>query len=399
MTSKQKNAIVIYTCKFTRLNSFSSSQVIAFSYSNKLITQRVPDLKRPTQLDVARKAGVSRATVSYVLNDRTNGRVPISEQTRKRVLKVIDELGYEPDTRAQSLRSGDTKTIGLIIPDMHNPHFWENADGVEQEARAAGYQLLLSSMDLSAEYGEDIFKNLSGRRIDGLVLPGSFIENSKEARKTLGRVLKRKLPVVEISDHPNEDLQIDYVISDYNQVTLEAMSHLLSLNHRRIGFINGVAKPELGLDRLLPYQNSLQDAGLPLDQDLIIHCGPTIEDGYQASMELLKRPARPTAIIVINDLLAVGVLRAAADLGLQIPIDLSLIGYDDIPQAKYLVPRLTTASKDAVRLGREAVILMLERIQNPNRPPQIINIPARFIIRESTGPKPIMIAKTEEATM
>jgi len=112
-------------------------------------------LKRPTQLDVARKVGVSRATVSYVLNNRTDGKVPISKKTQQRVLQAIEELGYEPDTRAQSLRSGDTKTIGLIIPDMHNPHFWENADGIEQEARAAGYQLLLSSMDLSAEYGED----------------------------------------------------------------------------------------------------------------------------------------------------------------------------------------------------------------------------------------------------
>ena len=348
---------------------------------------------------MARKAGVSRATVSYVVNDRTNGRVPISKQTRQRVLQAIEELGYEPDTRAQSLRSGDTKTIGLIIPDMHNPHFWENADGVEQEARAAGYQLLLSSMDLSAEYGEDIFKNLSGRRIDGLVLPGSFIENSKEAKKTLVRVLKRNLPVVEISDHPNEDLKIDYVVSDYNQVTMEAMAHLLSLNHQRIGFINGVAKPVLGLDRLLPYQKSLRDAGLPLDQDLIIHCGPTIEDGYQSSIQLLNRSERPTAILAINDLLAMGVMRAAGDLGLRIPMDLSLISFDDIPPAKYLVPRLTTAAKDAVRLGREAIKLMLERIQDPSRPRQIIEIPARFIIRESTGPAPVTKAESEEVNI
>jgi len=204
---------------------------------------------------------------------------------------------------------------------------------------------------------------------------------------------------VEISDHPNEDLNIDYVVSDYKQVTIEAMAHLLSLDHQRIGFINGVAMPELGLDRLLPYQESLRDAGLPVDQNLIIHCGPTIEDGYQAGMQLLKRSERPTAILAINDLLGMGIMRAAGDLGLRIPTDLSLISYDDIPQANYLVPRLTTASKDAVRLGREALRLILERIQDPDRPRQIINIPARFIIRESTGSAPVTISETEEVNI
>src|SRR5512144_1193078 len=132
-------------------------------------------MNRPTQVDVAKRAGVSRATVSYVLNGQTEGRVPISEETQQRVLDAIEELGYEPDARAQALRSGSTKTIGLIIPDIHNPHFWQTADGVEQELRAAGYHLLLSSADLSPEYGEDIFKELSRRRIDGLILMSAHI--------------------------------------------------------------------------------------------------------------------------------------------------------------------------------------------------------------------------------
>lgn len=353
-------------------------------------------MKRPTQLDVAHKAGVSRATVSYVLNSHLDGRVPISDETRLRVLQAIEELGYEPDTRAQSLRSGDTKTIGLIIPDMRNPHFWENADGVEQEARAAGYHLLLSSMDLSAEYGEDILKNLSGRRIDGLILMGSFIDYSDEAKKTLARVLKRHLPIVEISDRPTANQNVDCVVTDYSAVTRAAMSHLLSLQHRRIGFVYGVAMPELGFDRLQPYQECLLTAGLPLDQDLIIRCGPVIEDGYQAGIQLLKRSERPTAIIAINDLLALGVLRAAGDLGLRIPMDLSLVSYDDIPQANYLTPRLTTASKDAVRLGREAVKLLLERLRDSGRPRQVVSLPTKFIIRESTGPAPTTNSKSGE---
>jgi LacI family transcriptional regulator len=345
-------------------------------------------MKRPTQVDVARLASVSTATVSYVINGLTDGRVSISEETRQRVLDAVEELGYEPDARAQALRSGNTKAIGLIIPDIRNPHFWENADGVEQEARAAGYHLLLSSMDLSPAYAEDVFKDLSRRLIDGLILMGSFIGQSKKAQKTLNRLLKRRLAIVEITDHCSEDYTLDCVVSDYRAATTEVMAHLLSLQHRRIGLVYGVAMHELAEDRLQPYQDSLQAAGLPVDQELIVECGPTIKDGYQAARRLLELPSRPTALIAINDVLAVGVLRAAGDLGLHVPTDLSLASYDDILMAKYLVPRLTTASKDPVRLGREAVKLLMSRIEEPNQPYQRSDIPARLVIRESTGPAP-----------
>jgi LacI family transcriptional regulator len=354
-------------------------------------------MKRPTQVDVARLAGVSRATVSYVVNDLTGGRVPISEETRQRVLDAVAELGYVPDARAQALRSGDTKTIGFIIPDIRNPHFWETADGAEQEARASGYHLLLSSADLNPEYGKDIFKDLSGRRIDGLILMGAFVFQSEEAQNTLTQLVKRRFPIVKLGEHPDTDC----VVSAYDEATKEMMSYLLSLQHRRIGLIYGVlpyrdSPPVAGLaveyeggeDRLLPYQDSLQAAGLPVDQELIVTCGPTIEDGYQAAVRLLKLPSRPTALMAINDLLAIGALRAAGDLNLRVPTDLSLASYDDIAITNYLMPRLTTVAKDAISMGREAVKLLLARIQEPNRPYQRINMPARLIIRESTGPAP-----------
>ena len=317
-----------------------------------------------------------------------DGRVPISEDTRQRVLEAIELLDYEPDTRAQALRSGNTKTIGLIIPDLSNPHFCEYASGIEQEARAAGYHVLLSSTTLNEEYAVDIFKHLSGRRIDGLILASSFIVISEEAQKTLTQLRERRLPIVELSDQYN----LDYVTSDYREATKEVLAYLLSLRHRRIGLIYGVAGPELGEDRLSPYQDGLRAAGL-FDQELIVKCGPTIEDGYQAALELLRLPSRPTALIAINDLLALGALRAAGDVGLSIPADLSLVGYDDIPMAKYLVPRLTTVSKDAFVLGRDAFKLLLARIQNPDLPRQREARPARLVIRESTGPaKPVSSA-------
>jgi LacI family transcriptional regulator len=152
--------------------------------------------------------------------------------------------------------------------------------------------------------------------------------------------------------------------------------------------IYGIGTAEPAKDRLQPYQESLRAAGLPVDQELIINCGPTIEDGYQAALQLLQRPSRPTALLAINDLLAMGALRAAGDLNLSVPGDVSLAGYDDIPMANYLQPRLTTASKDTIRLGREAVKLLLARLRDPDQPHQKITVPTRLIIRESTGPAP-----------
>jgi len=346
-------------------------------------------MKRPTQADVARLAGVSRATVSYVVNDQTGGRVPISEETRRRVLEAVAELDYVPDARAQALRSGSTKTIGLIIPDIHNPHFWEVADGVEQEANAAGYHILLSSIPPENKDAEEIFKNLSHRRIDGLVMVPSFIYQSKEAQKTLASLLKRGVPIVGImADHGGASYNIDRVISDYRDTTIELMTHLLSLKHRRIGFIFGIAVPDLGTDRLFAYRECLQAAGLSVDPNLIVECGPTIEDSYQATRQLMELPSPPTALLTINDFLAVGALRAIRDLNLNVPQDVSLVGYDNVPFARYLVPRLSSASKDGERMGREATRLLLARLQDPDRPRQEIRLPARLILRESTGPPP-----------
>jgi LacI family transcriptional regulator len=354
-------------------------------------------MKRPTQVDVARLAGVSTATVSYVVNGLADGRVPISEETRQRVQEAIKELDYEPDARAQALRLGNTQTVGLILPDIHNPHFWQTADGIEQELRAAGYHMLLSSADLNPDHGKDIFKEMARRRTDGLILMSAFIFQSEEAQQILARLLKRRFPIVKIGEHST----IDCVVSNYEAATQEAMTYLLSLRHRRIGLIYGVRPPwdnsdtaELsvdnagGLDRLLPYRDCLQAAGLPVDPELIVTCGTTVEDGYQAALRLLKLPMRPTALLAINDLLAIGALRAAGDLGLNVPADLSLVGYDDIPMTSYLVPRLTTSSKDMAKVGRGAVKLLLTRIQDPDRPQQRIEVQAQFIVRESTGPAP-----------
>ncbi len=341
-------------------------------------------MKRPTQIDVARLAGVSTATVSYVLNGNTESRVPISEETRQRVQHAILELGYEPDARAQALRSGNTKMIAFIITDIRNPHYADYAVGIEQEASAHSYHVLISNTDLNNEASVANFRDLTRQRIDGLILASSFIIESSEAKALLTQLVERKFPIIELSGWYG----IDRVLSDYQAATTQVMEYLFSLHHRRIGMVYGVSAHENAEDRRQPYLVSLRAAGLPVDPGLIVECGPTLEDGYQAAKTLLTGSSRPTAIIAINDLLAFGVLRAAADLGLRIPDDLSVVSYDDIPMANYLVPRLTTVSKDAVLLGRKAFQLLLARIQDPGIAPQRYTLPAKLIIRESTGQAP-----------
>jgi LacI family transcriptional regulator len=300
------------------------------------------------------------------------------------VLEAIEEFGYEPDARAQALRSGTTNTIALIIPDLRNPHFSEYAIGVEEAARAAGYHILLSSTSLNPEYAVDVFKDLARRRFDGLIIATAFILESPEAQAILAQIRERGLPIVEMS----ENYGVDTVSADYQQATGEVMSYLMSLGHRRIGMIYGVGGSEHGQDRLQPYFESLRAAKIPIDNSLVVECGPGIEDGYEASINLLRQPSRPTALLTINDLLAISVVRAAADLGLQIPEDLSLVGFDNIALASYLVPRLTTVTKDAPALGRKAFEMLLARLQDPDLPRQIFHSPARLIVRESTGPVP-----------
>ena len=338
-------------------------------------------MKPPTQADVARIAGVSRATVSYVLNDQVAQRIPISPETRRRVLDVIAELEYEPDARAQSLRRGNTRTIGVLIPLYENPHFWQILRGISAEAEASGYSVLLSHSTLTPEQEHRSLRELAQQRVDGLILlvgfkylPPSVIEQLRKA----GR------PVVEMSSTSSE---FDHVFTSYSAGTCALLQYLFELGHRRIGFVYGVQMEAQGYDRLLTYRQVLQDSAI-LDETLIQECGASMENGYQAALQILSRPNRPTALLVINDLLAMAVVRAATDLGLRVPEDISVASFDDIPFANYTVPRLTTVSGQPEQDGRNAVRLLLKRLNEPNRPTEIIQGDWQLLIRESTGRAP-----------
>jgi LacI family transcriptional regulator len=339
-------------------------------------------IKRPTQKDVAVLAGVSRSTVSYVLNDQTDQKIPISPETRQRVLDAISELEYEPHAYAQSLRRGHSKTVGVLYPILQNPFFWELLYGISSELQANGYGLHLARHPLNmAELGSSL-RELAQYQVDGLcllALPKTLPPKITKLLRKTGRA------VVEVS---STDSEFDHVFHSYGQGTRLLMNYLFELGHRRIAFVYGVAGRIEGHDRLDTYREVLENAGLAVDETLIEHCGDTLEDGYQAAYRLLSRPDRPTALLVINDLLGVGVLRAATDLGMNVPCDVSVASFDDVPFASYTVPRLTTISGHTEQSGRDAVRLLLKRINDPDRPREIVTSQTKLIIRESTGPVP-----------
>ncbi len=352
-------------------------------------------MKRPTQSDVARVAGVSRATVSYVINGRADGRVSTTEETRQRVLLAVEQLDYQPDASAQSLRLGKTGTIGVLIPDMHNPHYWQIVYGVEEEARARGYDLFLSSTALDPDRELGSMRALLQRRIDGLVLLLTFRNPGDEA---VAALIRQRSPVVLVGGKDDApDLSLDVVEPDHGTGAIALMAHLLALGHRRIGLVHGVAAPHLAAERMAAYARMLRAAGVEPDETLIQRCGPSLPDGYEAALRLLDRSPRPTAIVAINDYLALGVLRAAADRGLRVPADLSVAGFDDIEITPYLCPALTTVRVNAEELGRRALRLVLERIHDAQRPPQHVRIPAALVSRESTGPAPCQTKPAEPA--
>ncbi len=337
-------------------------------------------MKRPTQKDVARIAGVSRSTVSYVLNDQTHLKVPISAETRQRVLRAIAELGYEPDARAQSLRRGHTKIVGVIIPVIQNPFFWQILSGVSDALQVASYSLHLSHYPQDSQQEANTIRELSRQRVDGFILLAAvkyLLPRLADYLRKVGR------PVVEITATKAE---FDHVIHGYSSGTSALMAHLLERGHRRIGFIYGVSQEVQGFDRLLTYRQVLQEVGLSDSEAFEMHCGDTLEDAYQAAYTLLRRPERPTALLVINDMLAIAVMRAAGDLGLTIPGDLSVAGFDDIPFSGYTLPRLTTVSGKAEESGRDAVRLLLRRFAEPDLPQQVTTAGVQLIVRESTGP-------------
>jgi LacI family transcriptional regulator len=334
--------------------------------------------KRPTQVDVAKLAGVSRATVSYVLNRRAEGRIPITAETRQRVLEAAEKLGYKPHALARSLRSGLTHTVGLLIPDTNNPHYMDLLSGVEAEVIEQGCYLVLVSAKLDPERERHCLRSLFQHRLDGLILAPTFADLFESE---LDELLDHTRPVVFVAPYTDADC----VCADTRSGAEALMEHLVSLGHTRIGFIYGVAREGMADVRLAVYRERCGDPDALPGGCLVASCGHTIEEGYGAARQLLDLPEPPTAIWAVNDLLAVGALRAIRERGLSVPEDLSLAGFDDIELASQLWPPLTTVAIHGQELGRRAAQRLFRRIQGAEMDPTLESIATELIVRASTA--------------
>jgi len=344
-------------------------------------------VKRTTSRDVAKRAGVSQTTVSFVLNNAPGAR--ISEEVRQRVWQAARELDYHPNAAAQSLRRRRTHTIGLIIPDNTNPHFWQVAKGVESKADETGYSVLLTSTDLELDKERRALESLKRQRVDGLILQLFYpdqVMSEVEAMRAQGHA------IVTIGRFSPD---MDGVVPDYGRGCALLMEHLLQLGHRRIAFVFGSVAADAspsrmgsGRGRLAAYRAAVCEHSLDDDEGLLQRCGPTPEDACEATARLLSLPVHPTAIVALNDFLTIGVYKTVLDAGLRIPEDVSVAGFDDIPMARYLSPPLTTVRAQAERLGEKAYELFHQRLEDADSPLQHILLPTSLVIRESTGPAP-----------
>ena len=326
---------------------------------------------------VAKRAGVSIATVSRCLNDKRVG--PAAEQ---RVRAAIKELAYSPNRLARSLRSQKTMTLGMVIPDITNPFFPALVSGVEETARAARFALILSNAGEDEEREWECLKVLQALRCDGVLLIMAP-EGPAHARRRV-QLQQFRLPIVYLDRAP--DFEADIVAADNLHSAKEAVRHLLALGHRQIGVVAADLAAAVHLDRLEGYRAALRDAGLTPSPGLEVRAKPTVADGYAATAQLLTRPDRPTAIFVTSNRLTMGVMSAAEAYGFRCPQDVSVIGYDNYEWHDVYHPKMTTIAQPTYLMGARAAELLIRRITGTlAKEPQQLLLKSTLIIRESTG--------------
>lgn len=320
---------------------------------------------------VALAAGVSYTTVSHVLNDTR----PVSPEARERVLAAAAALHYVPSALARSLRSQTTGTIGLIIPNNTNPYFSEVARGIEDTCYGAGYSVILCNSDDDPAKQRDYLNVLLTKRCDGLIV-------ATLAETDVDLLHHRGVPAVFLDRAP-EGPGNDVVGIDNLAGGALAGRHLLELGRRRIACIAGPRDLEVSDQRIAGLRSALDGA---LDDSLVDAGDFSSASGYAAALRLLKRPAstRPDALFCCNDMMAIGALRAAAELGIAVPEQLAVIGFDDIDLAQFVHPPLTSVSQGTRVLGNLTATCLLARIADPGRPLQQRRVPPTLSVRGST---------------
>jgi len=332
----------------------------------------------PTIRDVARLAGVSHQTVSRVMNKREH----VTRETQERVEAAILELGYRPSAIARSMAHGKTHTLACIAPNLTDFTFASIIEGAETEARQHGFFLLSSSAGDADDFRTLVEELVEHRRVDGLMVINPYVDRRFEG-------IPANFPTVYVGAIAREG-KISSVCLDDENAAFEATKHLLALGHRLIGMVTGPMAEDCSRDRSVGYQRALTEAGLPYDECLVTEGDWSASSGQAGFLHFVKQGLRPTAVFAQNDRMALGILRAARDLHLDVPTQLAVIGVDDMPLSSYFDPPLTTMRQDMPAIGQVATRLLLDIIENNHTSMQALTLSAQLIIRQSTSEKEVV---------
>lgn len=333
-------------------------------------------LSPATLRDVAARAGVSIGSVSAVVN----GTAPVSAEMRERIVHAVDELAYVPHVAAVSLKSGRSRMIGLVMPDIANPHFARLARAIEQGCDEAGFMLMLCGTSDDHEKELRQLQALRGRRADGVVLiPGGLSANDphrlRDAISAPLVILDRQIP----------ELQADVILLDNQRAAGMLTEHLLAEGHRSIGIVAGTEGIEISRQRVAGYRAALAKHDIAAREDLVVFGQFQEQPAFEASLRLIDRRPRPSAIIATSNHTTIGLMRALAARGIACPAGISVAAIDDLSWTEGFHPRLTVAAQPAERMGNEAIGWLLDRIaQREAGPPRMAVHDASLILRGST---------------
>jgi LacI family transcriptional regulator len=339
-------------------------------------------VRRTTIKDIAREAGVSPQTVSRALNNKGE----IRPETRARVLRIAKQLGYRPNSVARSLATRRTQNIGLVVPDVSNPFFASIARGIQDAAHQNQYNVFLCNTDENTDREQSAILSLEAQRVDGIILCSSRLPEGE-----LIQLAQRYQPLVLVNRciaHP----QTGCVLVDDARAMQEAVRHLLGLGHQRIGLLAGPAESHSGQQRTQGYYRALYAANIVPPSEWQVHCSPRVDGGQAAARDLLEHAPELTALVAYNDLVAVGALKACAELQLRVPEECAILGCDDVLLAALVSPPLTTIHIPTYDLGQHAVGLLLGMMDPQTSQPDTQRTPIvvspTLVIRDSVG-KPL----------
>jgi len=328
--------------------------------------------------EVAQHAGVSVATVSRVVNNKGY----VSDDLRQRVQDAMRLLDYKPSAVARSLRRQESLTIGVLVPGMHQPFFATLAHVIQRTLFERNYRTLMCSSEEDGDKETEYVDMLVRQRVDGAIIAPTGQES--EAIK----MISAKIPVV-LVDRDLPHIEVNRILANNYQGGYDAIEHLINLGHRRIAIIGGPPYSDAMQQRTRGADQAMHDAGLAFDPALVIMSDLIEFDmGFRSALHIFKNHTPiPTAIFALNDVVAVGIMHAAAEVGLRLPDDLSVIGFDDIPLAQYMIPSLTTIAQPIYEMGERAAQLLLNRLATGTATPyESIELEMKLKKRASTAP-------------